>query len=184
MHTTTLILLMFLTSLTPLFSRASVADTIPDRKGIGTIYYLPDKKIRGYLLNVSDSSVNIIEKKYWNSGLYSQQQTIPVEQITGIKKKSRSGMSTLEAMGIGGIGGTILGFAISISDCDDPDNDCGFFERLFSAKSFKSAVTFGVILGGIGTIVGLISGGKKKKTFHINGNRDALISNKNQILFY
>lgn len=177
-------IVVFVSILFPKITLASQADSIPEKKGLGTIYSLHDKKIRGYILNINDSSVTIIEKKYWNSGLFDQQKSIPVQQITGIEKKSRNGMSPLEGMGIGAIGGTILGFALSFSDCDDPDNDCDFFQRLFAAKSLRGALTFSVVLGGIGSVVGLFSGGKKKKKFHINGNRDALISNKNEILFY
>ena len=176
--------LAILSILVPQITQANCIDTIPASKGIGTVYYLKDSKIKGYILGINDSSVSIIERKYWNLGLYGQQKSIPAEQIVRIEKKNRSGISALEGMGIGAVTGIIIGFAIGYSDCDDPDNDCNFFQSLFSSKSLKGALTLSIVLGGIGSIVGLFSGEKKKKKFHINGSRDAFISNKNEILYY
>lgn len=159
------------------------ADTLPEKKGFGTVYF-NDGKLKGYILDINDSSVSIIERKYWNVGLISQQKSIPVEQIKGIEKKNRSGISALEGMGLGAVTGVVIGFALGLSDCDDPNNDCDFFQRLFSSRTLKGALTLSVVLGGIGSVVGLFAGEKKKRKFHINGSREALRLNKNDILFY
>lgn len=160
------------------------ADTIPVNNGIGKVYLIRGSKIKGYILGVNDSSVSIIEKKYRNNGLFSQQRSIPASQIRIITKKSRLGISPVEGFGIGGLSGIVLGFAIGFTDCDDPDNDCGFFQSIFSSKNLRGAITLSVILGGIGSLVGLFAGGKKKKKIYINGNRDVFIINKNDILYY
>ena len=127
--------IIILSILFPQIIQAIYIDTIPESKGICTVYILKDSKIKGYILGINDSSVSIIERKYWNTGLFSQQKSIPIEQITVIKKRNNSGISALEGMGLGGLSGIIIGFTLGYSDCEDPNDDCDFFQRLFSSKS-------------------------------------------------
>lgn len=184
MSVTNFLPLMMLAILFPQIIQANcTADTIPEKKGFGIIYF-NDSKLKGYILDINDSSVSIIERKYWNTGLMSHQKSIPVEQIKGIEKKNRSGISALEGMSLGAVTGVVIGFVLGVSDCEDPDNDCDFFQRLFSSRSLKGALTLSVVFGGIGSVVGLFARGKKKKKFHINGSREALSINKNEILYY
>ena len=159
-------------------------DTIPTHNGVGTVYLFSGARIKGYILSTDDSTIWVIQKKYWRNGLLSQQRSIPSTQITIITKTSRAKFSALEAFATGAIGGMLLGFSIGFSDCDDPDGDCSFLESLFTPGSLKKGFTVGIVLGGIVSIAGLFSRGRKRKKFYLNGSRDAFLINKNEILSY
>ena len=80
--------LMILVILFPQMIQANCpGDTIPEKKGFGIVYF-KDCKLKGYILDINDSSISIIERKYWNVGLMSQQQSIPIEQIELIQRKA------------------------------------------------------------------------------------------------
>lgn len=166
--------LIIIAGLLSLSVHGAINDTIPEQKNLSIIHYTNGGKQRGYILSATDSTVQFIERKYWRNELLMQQKLIPAGSITGIVKKNSKGFSMVEGMAIGALGGIVIGFAIGLEDCNDPDGDCSFFERLFAGNSFRTALSLSAALGGIGTVIGFFSGGKRKYRFAINGSRDNL----------
>ena len=176
--------LVIIAGLLSLSVHGATNDTIPEQKNLSIIHYANGDKQRGYILSATDSTIQFIERKYWKNELLLQQKLIAAENITGIVKKNSKGFSMIEGMGIGALSGIIIGFAIGLEDCDDPNEDCGLFERLFAGNSLRTALNLSAVLGGIGTIAGIFSGGKRKYKFAINGNRDNLKKNKYNLFAY
>ncbi len=176
--------LIIMAVLLSLSVHGAVNDTIPEHNNLSIVHYTNGDKQRGYILSANDSTIQFIERKYWKNELFMQQKLIPAGDITGIVKKNSKDFSMAEGMGIGALSGIIIGFAIGLEDCDDPNEDCGFFERLFAGNSLRTALSLSAILGGIGTVVGIFSGGKRKYRFAINGSRDNLKKNKYNLFAY
>jgi hypothetical protein len=156
-------------------------DSIPSRKGQARIHLSDGGMIKGWILGFSDSSVRLIQKKYWNRGLYDRQELIPSVAIHSIMKKNRATLTPLEGLGWGAVAGIGLGAIISFSDEAAEEN---IFKWLGRKQNLQRTVIISASLGGAGGLLGLIKGKKARKTFHIKGSKDNLRYYRNDILFY
>lgn len=176
-------LLCFYTFLFQETSAASI-DTLPGKKKLSTIYYGNGDKIRGHICDVTDSFIIIVKRKNLNDQLVNYQQLIPAEQIKTIERKNNSGISTAASMGLGALVGGFIGLSIGLADCDDPNGDCNFADRLFETKDFRASLILSAVVGGAGLISGLFPNKKRRKKFKINGSRSNLQQNKFDLLYY
>ena len=113
-----------------------------------------------------------------------QRETLPAESIAGVTKNFKKGITTGEGILIGGLTGIILGFSLGLAtDCDDPDGDCNFADRLLATKNFTLSLFLGGLLGSIGLFIGLFSKKKDKMYYHIGGNRENIKYNKIGLTF-
>ncbi len=93
-------------------------------------------------------------------------------------------MTAGEGMLIGGITGIVLGFSLGLSQhCDDPNNECDFFDKLLSTKSFQASLILGSGFGIAGMFVGIFSRKKDKVHYNINGNRNNIRNNRNGLVY-
>lgn len=171
----------------PCFSAAYTDSLPPNKKNVSQIRFINGTTEDGYILNVSDSSIQFIKKKdiyYADASMRVRQ--IPAEEIAEINKKAHSGWTTGSSTLAGFIVGAVIGFGVGLSnDCVKPDGTkCDFIDRLFSTKSFTASFIIGGGLGLGGAILGLTKKTKIKQHFSINGQRENIRNNKNGLMFY
>ena len=87
-------------------------------------------------------------------------------------------------MGLGALAGGLLGFSVGLGDCENPNEECNFGDRLFSTKDFKAAFILSGTLGLAGLITGIFINKKKRSKFNINGRRSSLQQHRNDLLIY
>jgi len=165
-------------------SDASLIDSLPSKKTISRIQLTNGSFINGYILRSDDSSITLVRKENWKRQQYDQTEMIIAENITGITKNFKKGMSAGEGMLIGGIAGIVMGFTLGLSQhCDDPNQECDFVNKLFSTRSFEASLILGAGFGIGGMFIGLFSKKKERVHFDINGNRTNIRNNKNGLIF-
>jgi hypothetical protein len=187
MKNKTSFLLFFLLLLSVCASAIAVPDTIlPNKKNTSYITLMNGSTLDGYIVYVSDSTIQFMDKHdYYRSGSISS-RTIAAEDILDIKKRFRKGIKTGAAI-LGGFGvGAVLGFGLGLShDCTKPDGSrCDFADRLFATKNFGAALLLGGLLGTVGALLGIFSPKKTKASFSINGKKENIRGNKNGLMFY
>ena len=165
-------------------SDATLSDSLPSKKNLSKIQLTNGSFINGYILRADDSSITVIQKKNWKRQMYNQSEMITAENISGITKNFKNVLTAGEGMLIGGITGILLGFTLGLTqDCDDPNEECDFVNRLFSTKSFRASLILGSGFGVGGMFVGLFSKKKDKVHYNINGNRNNIRNNKIGLAF-
>ncbi|MCX6316921.1 MAG: hypothetical protein NTW29_06505 [Bacteroidetes bacterium] len=164
---------------------SALPDSIPHRKNTSHITLLNGKILDGYIVQVTDSSVTVISRNDFIRGNFMNRQTIPAEEITEIRKRYRKVITTGGGIISGFLVGSIIGFGLGLNgDCNDPDGNCDFLDRIFATKNFGASMIIATVLGTIGGLIGLFTPKKSKAIFPINGKRNNIRDNRNGIMFY
>ena len=177
-------MLFLLSSLGCLQTAATLKDSLPGKKRFSTIYFADNSKLTVHIGEITDSSIIAFRKRDIKSSLPSQQLLIPVERINTIERKNKTGISTIASMGLGALAGSLLGFSVGLGECEDPNEECNFGDRLFSTKDFKAAFILSGTLGLAGLITGIFVNKKRRSKFNINGRKSSLQQHRNDLLIY
>lgn len=163
--------LLYAGILTNVHGSTSATDTVPASPVLLKLNLIEGGTVKGYVIDITDSSVLVVPKNKWKNGFYDTAIIIAAENIKVISGRKKG---TLSKLG-GAVGGLVVGSAIglgiaykswenSLSPLDNRD--------FFSSDEWKVGRYAGPVLGGGGLIAGFFSEGKhKKKRFKIKGNR-------------
>jgi hypothetical protein len=172
-----------------LSSSAACYDSIPSSKNLSLVKLTNGSVMKGYIINVSDSSISFLSRKNYNRMMFMQQQTIPAEEIEGITRNFKNGFTAGKGMLYGFLLGFGFGFALGLDnpdDCTDAYGNpakCSFIDKLFATKNFRTSLIAGGLLGSVGLVIGIFSHTKDRVHFNINGSRNNLVSNKTGLSF-
>ncbi|HKP31955.1 MAG TPA: hypothetical protein VJT83_04490 [Chitinophagaceae bacterium] len=125
--------------------------------------------LNGFTTAKTDSTITLIIAQPDSLG-QPRAVTIPFTDVKKIKMRDKYAWSVTQNMLVGAGIGFLLGFALSVQDCDDPDSDCTFIESFFSDSKFENAVKLGTAF----SIIGLGAGGlaSDKVTFKFKLGKD------------
>ena len=167
-------------------ANAAYSDTIPKTNTLSRIKLTDNSYLSGYIVQADDSSITFIKKADWKKQMYMRRETLPAERIEGITKGFKNGMTAGRGLLYGGLGGTVLGFALGLSsDCEDSDGDgkCDFGEKLLATRNFTLSLLLGASFAVVGMIIGLFSKKKDKVYYNIGGKRENIRYNKIGLTF-
>lgn len=135
--------------------------------------------IKGYIPDITDSSVIIVPKNKWENGNYDTTITIPAENIRAIAGKKRGVITKFQGAAMGFGLGYLIGFGIGSHGFENTGTDNDFL----SSPEMKIGLYLGAALGAAGLVAGIITKGKLlKKKFKIKGNRLMLKHKRFEIL--
>jgi len=164
-------------------SGPGIHDTIPAHKGISVLNLYDGKRVKGYLINASDSTVTLVKRKDWDLGQYQIQNTYTVDNIVSVQKKTRSHVGPVAAFGLGALTGAALGAMFAAKHCEN-EVDCDFWTKLLSQRNLRSAIALTASLGTIGAVLGVAFSKKRGKRFMIGRSRENLGRQKLDLLYY
>ncbi len=150
-------------------------ETIPLKKKTFkvTIYDRQSQIHQGYLQNIGDSSLTLIQSSTQFGGT-GNGELIQYPEITSIAIKRKGSAS--RGVIYGAVGGFVIGAIIGLASGDDPvvppEEDFWGFSNMFRLTAVQKAVGGGLLLSGAGAAVGGITGALIKKKFTINGNKE------------
>ena len=153
------------------FSQATVPSNKKTYKV--TIYDQQSKSLQGYLQNIGDSSLSLIQSPTQFGGTVKG-ELVHYPDISSITIK-RKGSAARGAI-YGAVGGFLIGVAIGLASGDDPvippEEDFFGLGNAFRLTAGQKAVGGGILLAGAGAAVGGIAGALVKKKFIINGKKE------------
>jgi hypothetical protein len=143
----------------------------PKKASMATIHTYDDIAIKGWLYEVNDSQVVLVNspKNLSNPSLNREEcRVIPLKNISeaSMRKKNKILKSALLGLGIGAVTGVIIGFA----DGDDVASSNTW--NIFSFTAEEKALAGGLVLGTGGAIIGTIIGAVAEKKFIIGGKKE------------
>ncbi len=151
-----------------LVSFAASIDTFPFTplpKWKTKIVFNDGTMLNGIATGSSDSTITMILPQADSLGNH-RKVTIPLRDVKKIRMRDQNSLTLGENVLIGAGVGFLLGFLISVQDCNAPDADCSFVEHLFSTSRTQSAVKIGLGFSVLGLGLGLI--GSDRVTFKFN----------------
>jgi len=126
--------------------------------------------LNGIATASTDSSITMIIPQRDSLGNKTT-VTIPFTDVRKIKMRDKNSFTLAENMLLGAGVGFLLGFLISVQDCDDPDDECSFVERLFANSRTQSAVKVGFAFGVLGLGLGLLESDRVTFKFNLGRNK-------------
>jgi hypothetical protein len=153
-----------------------VKKQIPSLATVRTIGY---GTIKGWIYEVNDSQVVLVNSVKKLSQPFATRQAIPIEDIrlASFRKKNSALRGALIGLGIGGLTGIVMGLVsgddpVYTGPVDDPITALVVsFSNSFAMTAGEKAAFGGLALGGTGAIIGTIVGAVAKKRFIIGGRK-------------
>lgn len=177
--------LLFILFVHALQASSSLPDsTWPHQKNKCRVVLQDGSAQEGYILAVTDSSLQFLPKKYYWYRNSAYAYWINGESVKEVNKKFRRGFTTGGAI-LSGLGaGAALGIALTTRDCPDPNQSCNGGWELAGKNRFLSTLIISLFLGGIGALVSLFVPKKSRATIRIDGKRENIKYNKIGLMFY
>lgn len=166
------------------FGSKACSDTLPQTPTNGKLKLVDGSVFKAYITGLNDSSIAVVKKKHWQLGEYNRELQIAAADIHFIQKRNRGEISRFAAFSAGALAGTFLGLQFFLGQCDDPDGDCSFFDRLASTRDLGTSIAISFGLGGLAGIISLFSGKNARKKFLINCDTKNLVQHRSDLLYY
>ena len=157
-------------------------DSIPPKKNLSLIKLTNGSSVKGYIVSVSDSSIDVLSRKNYNRMQYANTQTLAAGNIESITKNFKNGLTAGKGALIGGGTGIALGVILALKDtCEDHNGDgrCDEGTGQTFSEGVSKSVLFGSVLGGSGAVIGLFS--KKKDRVHYDIKGDPMNIRRNKM---